>query len=691
MKTSALLFCSLLPLGAFLWSCGGDDDDDDVAAPSLKLSGTNAACGGNELPVPSKDALQSGKYVTGSLTVKGRDPHTQSGFMLPDTPIVIEAKENASADAGNVYFLSTRQAILNRQVDASAKTSVSQPLALNSGEAFDQFYCTQEGTVTLTAHTSYQAGGVGESENYESNKVKFECISESEYKERCGPQRTPAKQDAGVVVDGGEEIPEVNLAPWTISTVTATSANDLVIGTRGGTSGYPNSLTITFKVQDSVGPIEGVEVKFELPENSPPQLVLEPPTAVTNEDGYAQVILYAGGSPGIVSITATAVYEELEQTARSEAIVIRGGTPSMRSFGFACEDRIIPAFTSRSQDGRWHLVDREGTHCTVQLADRVQGRIDTNTQVFFLTEAGTMDETVPTDTDGRASSLMRIGTPVPVDIAPAGPSPKDGLVRVVAITRGEEDFIDVNGNKIYDEGIDEFIPGEHDLSDPYIDANDNGQYDCNANYCEEFRDANRAEGQEKKFSPPNGRWDADTEIWKSTLVLWVGDVRTEQMGRESSITYQCREGAGCSRSPINPDCPAGLALYTAKGGAFEVTAYFVDQNGNCPDGYHKGQVSISASGDYSIVGSSPNLVYSERPFDEDVFENVNFDIPCFMGSYENPQVAAVKWAVIDKGEEPVPDESGKTDSTTSEVEVSISYEDASGNQKTHIFQESICR
>lgn len=59
----------------------------------------------------------------------------------------------------------------------------------------------------------------------------------------------------------------------------------------------------------------------------------------------------------------------------------------------------------------------------------------------------------------------------------ANPWPSDGGVRVLAFTRGDEYFIDENGNGAYDEG-EYFCP----LPEPYLDSNNNGDYDLGENF-----------------------------------------------------------------------------------------------------------------------------------------------------------------------------------------------------------------
>jgi hypothetical protein len=196
-------------------------------------------------------------------------------------------------------------------------------------------------------------------------------------------------------------------------------------------------------------------------------------------------------------------------------------------------------------------------------------------------------------------------------------------VRVVAVTRGEEAFIDVDGDGVYTVGVDVFEP-TFDLPEPFIDINDNGEWDPD----EEFRDAN----SDGLWTPANGEWDAATEIWSSTTVLWVGDLFhcnlggiwqnhpdcgcdppmnmrppndcEENVGRSllhtELLTLTCLEG--CIET--EPRCPEGAVVFGPEGGRMHLQAAFQDINGNClgtllPDGREPS---------YRIETSSPEAV-----------------------------------------------------------------------------------
>jgi hypothetical protein len=129
----------------------------------------------------------------------------------------------------------------------------------------------------------------------------------------------------------------------------------------------------------------------------------------------------------------------------------------------------------------------------------------------------------------------------------------NGWVTVIAVVRGEESFVDVNGNGIYDVG-EPFT----DMEEPYIDANDNGVYDVG----EQFIDTN----QNGVHDGPNGVWDGPTcsqpgcnsspNIWRSLRLAFTGNI------------------VNCTITPNSINVPnAGAQTF-----AFSVS----DANGNAP-------------------------------------------------------------------------------------------------------------
>jgi len=190
------------------------------------------------------------------------------------------------------------------------------------------------------------------------------------------------------------------------------------------------------------------------------------------------------------------------------------------------------------------------------VADRfTNSTILAGTVVSFYTEAGAVGSSTVLDATGAGTVQLRTQLPIPDDTPPLGlPNPGDGLSRLIAVVRGEEAFIDANGNGVYDLGE----PFTDAPSEPFIDANDNGQWDPG-----EFYVDTNGNGV---FDGPNGVWDGPScpaagcisspTIWISMNILFTGNPTI------------------CSLSP--------QGFTVAKGATQSFTFSMSDQNGNTP-------------------------------------------------------------------------------------------------------------
>lgn len=546
-------------------------------------------------------------------------------------------------------------------------------------------------------------------------------------------------EDGGVEADQFEDTPvlwSINFEP--IPEEDGEGAR-YVIGIRNAGLGRRDSIALKFNVSELGEPLANIPVKFVLSTITQPAVTISTGTGAiyeadgtsiskTGQTGSVEVRVIAGDTPGLAVVRAVALRlpqntteraeifreagctddggegtecifdalcprtinerpgaerEEYCEVDRSSQIVIVGGIPSGRGFEFDCRQPVIPAFTVR-EDDRWLTSNEPGTDCTIQVADRVNGRVREGTQIFFLTEAGTVDQVASTDEHGRALTQLRVGHPVPQDVEPdeyeidagflaGGYNPRDGLVRVVAVTKGEEDFVDVNGDKIYTPGEDILEPGQ-DLPEPYIDANDNGRYDNG----EEFRDAN-ADGV---WTDINGEWDSNTEIWTSTTVLWTGELYNCRMpGRlhedcgcagidGNNPPDDCRENVGgpmrfeplavmacsndlCRAAPPEVEC-GGTPFALEEGGIVDIKLNYMDINGNCVGGINSNWGATGRG--VTAIGQARGTLrdYCFTAYEKPLGRPVELRILRREGSVANPQDDG-----IDNDDDGVVDEAGE--------------------------------
>ncbi len=274
----------------------------------------------------------------------------------------------------------------------------------------------------------------------------------------------------------------------------------------------------------------------------------------------------------IVVATAGSVDEEGNgeiRTSQSPPITFAGeGSPSGRSMTFQCGEVAGSAsggaHAIMAYDDTRNLIAGVKLNCIAHVADRngdgVPGAV-----VSFLTEAGHIQPSATSRSDvvGDASTLYKTALPLPKDVAPGtfnlNPSaadaltmptllaplwmhpfdwktnpvldyalpasleeprridpvrgttnnPRDNLVTMIAVTRGEEGFTDVNNNGVFDSGE----PFD-DLTEPFVDSNDNGTKDADELWVDTDGDAT--------WDGKNNAHDADTNIWVSERILWTG-------------------------------------------------------------------------------------------------------------------------------------------------------------------------
>ncbi len=152
-------------------------------------------------------------------------------------------------------------------------------------------------------------------------------------------------------------------------------------------------------------------------------------------------------------------------------------------------------------------------------------------------------------------------------------NPRDNLVSMIAVTSGEEGFTDANNNGKYDESSSS---GEaevfDDLTEPFVDANDNGTWDSD----ERFIDVNG----DGKWNGKNGKWDANTLIWKQERLLWTGFPATEDtLDVVPGVVGHRPVFSRASPNPLVPIvllCPVGSTFCAAAGPAVSVYAYLAD-------------------------------------------------------------------------------------------------------------------
>jgi hypothetical protein len=261
-------------------------------------------------------------------------------------------------------------------------------------------------------------------------------------------------------------------------------------------SGLPEQSILTFSVRDSEDqPLAGVPISFFVNGIGGEQIT--PAEAVTDEDGTAKTTIRSGTRAAPVQVSAAVDRNgdgSFDIVTQSTAVNVVGAPPSYDRMSMAAE------FLNVSGRVLFGIEDQ----ITAFLNDRFGNAVPEGTAVNFITNGASIFDLAPTDSSGRASGTLLT----------EGGIPADGIVTILATTRGEEPFIDANGNGKHD--ADEIFT---DIPEPFIDVNGNGRFDPDEPN-ERFVDTN-ANGIWDQAQGP-GQWNSDALIWHAIPVTFSG-------------------------------------------------------------------------------------------------------------------------------------------------------------------------
>ncbi len=354
---------------------------------------------------------------------------------------------------------------------------------------------------------------------------------------------------ATIIVTSGDvgTMITITVLPSKVGSILFASAIPHHIGVKGST--LPEVSEVKFQVIDNLGNpvVDGIKVDFTVSGPNGGEYV--DPVSAGTKDGYATTFLHAGKIASPVHVIASVQTDSGVINTSSQTIYIGSGKPSASHFSLASE-------TSKANImGLLYYGLR--ARVTAYLSDRFGNFIPANTPISFFSEAGAITPGSLTDNYGTASADIQTEKPYPLDVTYIGATylddyvvyngkthnQHDGVVTIIAVTEGEETFIDENGNGEYDAG-EPFI----DLGEPYIDANDNGQFDQGEFYIDY--------NQNGMYDPPNGVWDNDTLIWTSTRMLFTSGV------------FVGPKGSGAYSNPLDFSSP--LTNITISNGGYQI-------------------------------------------------------------------------------------------------------------------------
>ncbi|MDO3387382.1 Ig-like domain-containing protein [Gilvimarinus sp. SDUM040013] len=438
----------------------------------------------------------------------------------------------------------------------------------------------------------------------------------------------------------------------TVSSLSYIDADPQFISLKG--TGGDESTSIRFRVKGSTGaPMKDVNVSFEL-NTTAGGLKLVNDSAISDNDGYVSTTVQSGTVPTSVRITATT---DGGISTQSSEVVVSTGLPDQNSMSIAASD-IAP--------NSWNF-NGVTSEITVNVADAFNNPAPDGTPVYFTTSGGAISSaclvstSLDDDASGRCSVTWQSQNPRPefdqnftIDeqnltlICPDGNRAgtngsecRDGRLKIVATTIGNESFIDSNGNGLYDPEVDVFynedsqegdpaarrqnclnnVPtsgsashqtsqnsdayGCDDLGDPYIDRNFNGRYDAQ----EEIATINEEVDQEYNYGNEiyNGvlcRAEDETAGLCSRAPILVRDDMLLVMSCNSTL----RTSDG--RLPGQPTQAVDVPL----GGVVSIAMLLADCNGNGIPGGTELSLDFTGAGiDSAEVYPNGGVAKSQEP------------------------------------------------------------------------------
>ncbi len=269
----------------------------------------------------------------------------------------------------------------------------------------------------------------------------------------------------------------VTVAAAVVGSIQFVSATPQKIGLQGtGGVNLPETATVVFRVVDATGgSVAGQNVDFAL-DTSVGGITYTPMSATSGADGRVQTVVKSGTVSTTVRVSATLT--GLGIATQSSQLVITTGLPD--------NDSVSLAVTCPNIEG----YDLDGTEVqvTARLADRYNNPVPDGTAVTFNSEGGNILGSCTTASTGTQSGLCS------VTWTSSMPRPTNGRSTILATAIGEETFVDINSNGIFD-GNDTWT----DLAEAYRDDNENRSYDLG----EFFMDFNR----DGLHSPGDGQFN----------------------------------------------------------------------------------------------------------------------------------------------------------------------------------------
>lgn len=258
---------------------------------------------------------------------------------------------------------------------------------------------------------------------------------------------------AGSTISKSGTITVLPAAAGSIKFISSDTTNLALKGTGG--FGRQEFATLTFKVYDNTGtPVAGTRVDMAFADTDPVSalggLTLFPSSATSNADGTVTTMVKAGTIPTSVRIIASILGNTIKTL--SNILVISTGVPDQKHFSLSTSVGNCEGMN----------FDRLCSIVTARMADHFGNPVPDGTAVNFTAEGGSIGASCVTgslppsgNTPTGQTTNSGIGPgsgACSVELYASSPRPTNERVTILAYALGEEDFVDNNGNNVFDTG-----------------------------------------------------------------------------------------------------------------------------------------------------------------------------------------------------------------------------------------------
>lgn len=405
-----------------------------LGALSVGTALTNAGGQAVVSLAPTNSTVGGADEVVASTSVAGTSLQATQGFQLQASNIAISTFSSATGNNTLSAYGQTELTVGLTNVSVGSPVNIQLTSScLSAGKA----------TVSPSSFTT----------TLTSTKIQYKDNG-------CGATQPSDQLQVIVVGSAISASLSIPLARPDVSSLAFVQASPEAIFVRA--SGFTESAAVTFEIRDAAGnPLPGETVTFKLLTGAggvlmEGKMVGEVFTAIADTAGRVSVRVNSGTQPTPVRVQASITVSGRVVSTVSSNLSVGVGLPSQLGFSLSQATRNIEGFNI------------DGTPNTYQIiaSDRSGNPVPAGTSINFVTEeGGGVVESIK-----QAQLIGGISRAV-ANFVSSGSRPPDGRITVTAYVLGEESFVDLDGNNVWN-STEPF----QDLGNLFKDRNFDGSF-----------------------------------------------------------------------------------------------------------------------------------------------------------------------------------------------------------------------